>query len=85
MIEKFTAITSPNGLMADKLNEVIDAVNELCSRAGINTPIKPQNNENITERELREMMRDPKYWRDQDPEYTRKIENGFKNLYGNKD
>lgn len=30
---------------------------------------------------LRDMMRDPKYWRDQDPEYVRKIENGFKKLY----
>ena len=30
---------------------------------------------------LRDMMRDPKYWRDHDPEYVRKIENGFKKLY----
>ena len=30
---------------------------------------------------LRRMMRDPKYWRDADPEYVRKIENGFKKLY----
>lgn len=33
---------------------------------------------------LREMMRDPKYWRDQDQEYIRMIENGFKKLYGGK-
>lgn len=37
--------------------------------------------ENLTDDELRNMMRDPKYWRDQDPEYVRKIENGFKKLY----
>ena len=37
--------------------------------------------ENITDDMLRNMMRDPRYWRDQDPEYVRKIENGFKKLY----
>jgi len=37
--------------------------------------------ENLTDEDLRDMMRDPKYWRDQDPEYVRKIENGFKKLY----
>lgn len=36
---------------------------------------------NLTDDMLRRMMRDPKYWRDQDPEYVRKIENGFKKLY----
>lgn len=36
---------------------------------------------NLTDNDLRRMMRDPKYWRDQDPEYVRKIENGFKKLY----
>lgn len=38
-------------------------------------------NENLTDDALRNMMRDPKYWRDHDPEYVRKIENGFKKLY----
>ncbi len=37
--------------------------------------------ENLSDDALRNMMRDPKYWRDQDPEYVRKIENGFKKLY----
>ncbi len=36
---------------------------------------------NLTDNDLRRMMRDPKYWRDQDPEYVRKIENEFKKLY----
>jgi len=31
--------------------------------------------------DLRRMMRDPKYWREHDPEYVRKIENGFRKLY----
>ena len=38
-------------------------------------------NENLTDDMLRNMMRDPKYWRDHDEEYVRKIENGFKKLY----
>ncbi len=37
--------------------------------------------ENLTDDVLRDMMRDPKYWRDHDEEYIRKIENGFKKLY----
>lgn len=35
----------------------------------------------LSENDLRRMMRDPKYWRDNDVEYIRKIENGFKKLY----
>lgn len=35
----------------------------------------------ITEESLREMMQDPKYWRDKDPAYINKISNGFKKLY----
>ena len=36
---------------------------------------------NLTDDDLRTMMQDPKYWRDHDEEYIRKIENGFKKLY----
>ena len=39
------------------------------------------SSENLTDSDLRRMMRDPKYWRDGDAEYVRKIENGFKKLY----
>ena len=37
--------------------------------------------QNLTDSDLRQMMHDPKYWRDNDAEYIRKIENGFKKLY----
>lgn len=37
--------------------------------------------EKLSDEDLRRMMRDPKYWRDHDAEYIRKIENGFKKLY----
>lgn len=32
-----------------------------------------QEKPEITDDDLREMMKDPKYWRDRDPEYVRKI------------
>ena len=46
-----------------------------------NVETQKNESENLTDAELRRMMRDPKYWRDSDPEYVRKIENGFKKLY----
>ncbi len=71
-----------------------DAFDELCSTPqGIQGIYKmmqsmeptiltnKNTNENLTDDALRNMMRDPKYWRDHDPEYVRKIENGFKKLY----
>ena len=74
-----------------------DAFNELCSTPqGIQGIYKMMQSmepevltdknvsENLTDDDLRNMMRDPKYWRDQDKEYIRKIENGFKKLYSNK-
>lgn len=35
-----------------------------------------------SEEVLRRLMQDPKYWKYQDPELTKRIENGFKRLYG---
>jgi hypothetical protein len=34
------------------------------------------------ELELQSMMRDPKYWRDQDPSFVAKVTEGFQKLYG---
>ena len=71
-----------------------DAFDELCSTPqgiqgvyrmmqSMEPSIETSNNEtkNLTDSDLRRMMRDPKYWRDNDTEYIRKIENGFKKLY----
>lgn len=46
--------------------------------------IKKQDNENFhnQEKELRKLMQHPKYWRDQDPETVKRVEEGFKRLYG---
>ena len=71
-----------------------DAFDALCSTpAGIqgvykmmqsmepHVEIQKNEKEILTDNDLRRMMQDPKYWRDSDPEYVRKIENGFKKLY----
>lgn len=34
--------------------------------------------------ELQSMMRDPKYWRDQDPSFIAKVTEGFQKVYGGK-
>jgi hypothetical protein len=46
-----------------------------------NVEIQNSSEKKLSENDLRRMMRDPKYWRDNDSEYIRKIENGFKKLY----
>ena len=71
-----------------------DAFDELCSTPqgiqgvyrmmqSMEPSVETEKNEvkNLTDSDLRRMMRDPKYWRDGDAEYIRKIENGFKKLY----
>ena len=34
------------------------------------------------EKELRNLMKDPRYWKLQDPEMVKRVEEGFKRLYG---
>lgn len=35
----------------------------------------------LSEKTLREMMRDPRYWNDQDPDYVRQVRDGFRRLF----
>jgi hypothetical protein len=49
------------------------------------TNVLPARQENVSpdsEEALRRLMQDPKYWKYQDPELIKRIENGFKKLYG---
>lgn len=34
------------------------------------------------EKELKALMKDPRYWKQQDPEMVKRVEEGFKRLYG---
>lgn len=43
----------------------------------------PDATDGVTgEKELRKMMRDPKYWRDRDPAFVAKVTRGFQDMYG---
>lgn len=66
-----------------------------CSKEGVLTLYKMMNSNEprvlkeksavsdvITEEGLRRMMQDPRYWKKNDPAYIKKIEDGFKKLYG---
>jgi hypothetical protein len=39
----------------------------------------------MTEEQLREMMRDPRYWRQRNPEWVKRVIDGFRALAGGKD
>ena len=41
-----------------------------------------RRNSKKEEEELRRLLENPKYWRDQDPETVKRVEEGFKKLYG---
>jgi hypothetical protein len=42
----------------------------------------PPDAKRETEAELREMMRDPRYWRTREPEYVKRVTKGFRTLVG---
>ena len=51
---------------------------------GIEQPMLDNNGkrqEPETEESLRALMRDPKYWKKQDPALVKRVEDGFKRLY----
>jgi hypothetical protein len=79
--------------LADKINELICVVNKLHIEANNNARIRASHEKQIdelktkdkpelTDEDLRNMMRDPKYWRDGDSATIRKVQNGFNKLYG---
>ena len=47
------------------------------------TPMSdPRAGRNPDEEQLRQLMRDPRYWRDKDPAVLNKVSDGFRRLYG---
>lgn len=40
---------------------------------------------NDSEEDLKRLMQNPKYWKQQDPEWVKRVEDGFKRLYGDRD
>ena len=49
------------------------------------TPVLPRTGSvggELSESDLKRMMQDPKYWKQQDPELMKRVEAGFKRLYG---
>ncbi len=40
--------------------------------------------QSLSNQSLRKMMKNPKYWRDQNPEFVKKVKNGFAELYDKK-
>lgn len=67
------------GRLTSKINELVDAVNELKAKFAL-----PTLNPDLTDEDLRKMMRDPKYWRDKDSATIQKVQDGFNKLYGDK-
>ena len=59
----------------------IQSVYKMMQSMEPNVQTDKNETQNLTDSDLRRMMRDPKYWLDNDVEYIRKIENGFKKLY----
>lgn len=64
---------------AVQICEMLDALTRL---RGAAVPEGPRAN---TEEELREMMKDKRYWRDRDPAFIRAVADGYRRLYHGKD
>lgn len=73
--EVFNALaTSKDGIMT-----MYKMMNDEAEEKTLNTP--SSSTEPITEDALRALMRDPKYWKKQDPALLKRVEEGFKRLY----
>ena len=76
---KYTAINIPSlERIADALEKLVEQNNEALEITKKQQLRAFQNKE----KELKRLMQDPRYWRDQDPELVKRVEEGFKRLYG---
>jgi hypothetical protein len=62
-------------------NLMISAANRIEELEAENAALR---NNKTEEEALREMMRDPRYWRQRDPELVNKVRDGFRKLVGGK-
>ena len=89
MRDAFVAIKSfgERFLPADAFEELcatpqgIQSVYKMMQSMEPHVEMETNTSEILSDSDLRRMMENPKYWRDHDAEYIRKIENGFKKLY----
>ncbi|MDR1694559.1 MAG: hypothetical protein LBR70_05170 [Lactobacillaceae bacterium] len=68
----------------DVLGSTYEGVVTLYKMMSSNEPLLSKDNgakEKVDETALREMMKDPRYWRDKDNSYIEKIRKGFEKLY----
>lgn len=96
VIERVNTFIQNTGLGKDPevLNEIglltmtasgIKALNMIATAMSPNMPmVSSSPTTNYTEDQLKEMMRDPRYYRDHEPSFVSKVTNGFKSLYPDK-
>ena len=76
------------GTETTERNLMISAANHIETQAARIAELEAENSalrNNKTEEEaLREMMCDPRYWRQRDPELVNKVRDGFRKLVGGK-
>ncbi|MDR1337917.1 MAG: hypothetical protein LBJ73_02720 [Rickettsiales bacterium] len=77
--EKFLPLDAFESLCATP--QGIKSVHKMMQSMEPSVETEKNSSAGLSDAELRRMMRHPKYWRERDPEYVRKIENGFKKLY----
>lgn len=78
----------PIDKVVEKVNELVDTLNAIIKMINIHEKeiddlqmkVEPEKVEQVID--LRELLKDPKYWRDQDPDTVRKVEEEFKKRYG---
>ena len=71
-----------DGAYIQNLKEDVNSLRDDCNL--LMGYIAPENGCELTDEDLRDMIKDPKYWKEQDPETVHKVEEGFRKLYGDK-
>lgn len=64
--------------------KAVSAIEKLISKAqgpGMQGQGSSAGQASITQTDLDEMQKDPRYWRDKDPEFLKKVQDGYKKLY----